>query len=115
LQVAFGHRGHAFDVAALEEAQEFLVEFLIDDEVRQAARRDDGNAHVLAKAFDRRLQRLAEAVHALRGRLVRRIEGVDQHRQVRDRLVLHDLAQHEAEGVRQAAARPFIAIARQRF
>jgi hypothetical protein len=98
---ALVHRGQAFVVVVAQHGHDALVEFGVADEVRQAAGGDDRHPRIALPGLDRIAQRAAELDAAAHRRLGRRIEAVHQDRHVRRRVVAHDLAVHEAEGMRR--------------
>src|SRR5262245_13105352 len=73
-----------------QRGDDLAVEFFLDHEMAQAARRDDGNAHIHRTFVDAFPQCLAEIVTALRCRRVGREIRVQQHRYDRNRAPAED-------------------------
>src|SRR5487761_1267778 len=81
-------------VLALERVDDAAVEFFVDNEMAEPARADDADARLARPALDRRTDRPAELPAAPRGRLVRRVIGVEEYRHDRQILVFHQPLAH---------------------
>src|SRR5580700_6083637 len=90
-------------ILVAQQVDKAAVQRLVDDEMRQPARAGDADPGIARIALDRGADRLAELVAASRGRLVRRVIGVDADRHDRHG-VLHDPLVDKADRVALAFA-----------
>src|SRR3954464_6453767 len=64
-------------ILAAQHVDKAAIEYLVDDEMRQPAGADDPDPDIAGIGLNCGADRLAELVAATRGRLVRRVVGVD--------------------------------------
>src|SRR5690349_21550508 len=92
-------------VLARAGVDDLAVELLVDDEMAEPAGADDADAGVTGVALYRLANGLAKLIAAPRRRLVRREIGGDEHRNHRQRLVLHQPFTDKGKGVPLAFSR----------